>query len=466
MPSLSARARRTIRLRGLLTDDDRVAVALSGGSDSVALAWLLKDLASRARWSLAGLVHLNHGLRGAESEGDERFCRDLAERLKLPIEIGRVDAGRLVRGGGRSIEAAARAERYAWFESAARVLGATRVATGHTQDDQAETVLLRLLRGAGSRGLSAIRPRRGIYVRPLIDIRRAELRDELRRRGEPFRDDSSNLDLQIPRNRLRHEILPLIALHWPGAVVALARFAELAADDDRFLAETARQVSSAVTLPSAGGVQQVDVRGLSKLPAALARRIVRQAVETVGGAPSFREIEAVRVLAGADKREGHLDLAGLAVERKGPLLRFGVQPSGSAQDGAFEYCLAVPGLVAVPETGTTIRASLKRGGAIRHGRGEPVSLAVLREDAVAAPLVVRNRRPGDRLRPFGAPGSRKLQDVFVDHKVPREARDRVPIVVDRMGRILWVVGLTIAEECRVTTPESGVVILESKKGNQ
>ena len=224
------------------------------------------------------------------------------------------------------MEVAARAERYACFERAASALGATRVATGHTQDDQAETVLLRLVRGAGSRGLSAIRPRRGMYVRPLIDCRRADLREYLRARGESFREDWSNLDLGVPRNRLRHAVLPVVLEHWPAAVAALARFAEVSADDERFLSETAREVSSAVALPPVGGVQQVDVRGLSQLPAALARRIIRQAIEAQGAAPTFRDIEAVRALTRADKPQGHLDLPGLVVERDGSALRFGRLP--------------------------------------------------------------------------------------------------------------------------------------------
>jgi tRNA(Ile)-lysidine synthase len=466
MSPLARLVRRTIRHRGLLADHDRVVVAVSGGPDSVALTWLLHELQAVARWRLVGLVHVHHGLRAGASDEDERFCRALAARLRLPIEVARVDVRRAARERRQSVEAAARVERYARFQLAARALDATSVATGHTIDDQAETVLLRLLRGAGSRGVSAIRPRRGIYVRPLIDCRRAELVEHLRARGEPFREDRSNLDLSVPRNRVRHEILPAITRHWPGSIRALARFAELSADDEEFLSRTTLEVTAAVALPSRDGVQQVDVRGLSSLPAALARRIVRHALEGAGGAPSFREVEAVRALARADKQGGRLDVAGLAVVREGSVLAFGPRMAAAAPTGPFEYSLPVPGWVTIPETGTTIRASLQRGGLTRPRRGEPETVAVVRPEAVEAPLVVRNRRPGDRLRPLGAPGSRKLQDVLVDHKVPRDLRDRVPLVVDRSGRIVWVVGVAIAEECRVTTAESGVVILESKKGKQ
>ncbi len=462
MSSVASRVGRTIRRRELLGDDDRVAVAVSGGPDSVAMTWVLRDLERNAGWRLAGLIHVNHRLRASESDEDERFCRDLAGRLGLPIVVKAADVLERARERRQSIEAAARIERYACFEQAAIELDATRVATGHTRDDQAETVLLRLFRGAGGRGLSAIRPRRGIYVRPLIDVSHDELRADLAARGETAREDSSNSDLTIPRNRLRRSVLPAIVGDWPGAVAALARFAELAADDEQFLAATAREVSSAVALPAAGGVQQIDGRGLNQLPAASGSSN-RQA--GARGGRGGAELSGRRGGSGPgslpESGRAHLDLDGVEIEKAGSVIRFGGTESVEAL-GAFEYPLDVPGIVTLTETGATIRASLKRGPAVRPILGEPESVAVLQAEAVTLPLTVRSRRPGDRLRPLGSPGSRKLQDLFVDRKVPGIARDRVPLVVDHSGRIVWVVGHAIADECRVTRPESGMVILELK----
>ena len=207
MSSVTSRVGRTIRQRELLADDDRVAVAVSGGPDSVAMTWILRDLERNAAWRLVGLIHVNHRLRADESDEDERFCRDLANRVGLPIVVTAADVLGRARDERQSIEAAARGERYGCFEQAAIELDATRVATGHTRDDQAETVLLRLFRGASGRGLSAIRPRRGIYVRPLIDVSHDELRADLAARGETAREDSSNSDLTIPRNRLRQSVI-------------------------------------------------------------------------------------------------------------------------------------------------------------------------------------------------------------------------------------------------------------------
>jgi tRNA(Ile)-lysidine synthase len=466
MHSLPRRVRRTIRLRGLIGEGDRVAVALSGGPDSVGLACVLRVLEAKASWRLAGLIHVNHGLRGPESDGDEAFCRALATRLGLPVEVVSVDVRGRVRDHRQSIEAAARVERYQAFEAAAGALDATLVATGHTRDDQAETVLLRLFRGAGGRGLSAIRPRRGIYVRPLIDTRRPEVLSFLVELGQDWRDDSSNLDMAIPRNRLRHTLLPAIARDWPGGVAALARFAELAADDEQFLADTAAEVRPAVALPGPRGVQVIDVRGLNPLPPALSRRIVRGAIEASGGWASFRDVEAVRRLARADKPLGHLDLDRVTVERTGAALRFFGHQAAVVGVRAFEYPLSVPGRAEIAETGAVVLASFSRGTTGTPLSGDGGTKAMLQAAAVTPPFVVRNRRPGDRIHPFGAPGSRKLQDVLVDRKVPRDQRDAVPLVVDGEGRIVWVVGVTIAEPCRVTAPERGMVILETTKGNQ
>ena len=461
------RVRRAIRRHGLADSGDRIAVALSGGSDSVALAFALLDLtAAGAPFEVAGFIHVNHGLRGPASDEDERFCRALAARLALPIEVRRLDVQERMTKVRQSVEAAARDLRYAAFEDAAPALGATRVATGHTSDDQAETVLLRLFRGAGSRGVSAIRPRRGRYIRPLLDSRRDDLRAYLTARGETFCDDASNGDMRIPRNHLRRHILPAITAEWPGAVPALARFAELAQADEAFLARTALEVAPAVTLPALDGVQRIDTRGLTQLPASLSRRIVRRAIEQAGGLPSFRDVEAVRALAGARASGRRLDVGGVEVERDRHVLTVMAARPAAARTAGFEYTLTVPGLVRIAETGTTIQASLITGLTERPPDADAVSMAALQADQAAGPLTVRSRRPGDRFRPFGAPGTRKLQDVLVDRKIPRRERDDVPLVVDGNGRILWVVGVALAEDARVRRPESGMVVLNVTKGNQ
>lgn len=456
---------RTIRGRALLGERDRVLVAISGGADSVALTWLLRDLSQRSRWRLVGLVHVHHGLRGEDADGDEAFCRALAARLALPIEVIHADARAQARVGRQSLESAARAVRYAGFDAALGHLDATTIVTGHTADDQAETVLMRLLRGAGARGISAIRWRRGAYVRPLLDVRRAQLRADLDARGESFREDASNADVSIPRNRLRHDVLPALERAFAGSVRALSRAAELASADEALLSALARDAGAGLAMSDASGVQ-LDRAALGALPPALARRVVRDAIESQGGLVSLRHVDAIRRLAAAHGADWHLDLPRLAVDRRGRHVQ--MRPRAAAGDAApgFAYTLPIPGAIWLPETGMTIEASYQESVDVASGFERHPHRALLQAASVAAPLVVRSRRPGDWFRPLGAPGRRKLQDVLVDRKIPRHRRDAVPVVVDAAGRILWVAGVTMADECRVTAPESGVVILELKKGIQ
>jgi len=297
----------------------RVAAAVSGGADSVALAWWLQDFATRPSpaFSFVGLIHVNHALRGAASEADEAFCRALAERLHVPIDV----VAAPVPATPRSPEVQARTLRYAAFSAAASRLGADCVCTAHTADDQAETVLLRLLRGAGLRGVSGIRAVNGTVVRPLLDCRRADLRAALVAKGESWREDASNADVSIPRNLLRRELLPVLervaASIAPGGIEALARFAAFAAEDEQFLEGAA--VALAAQLVSAGeGRSVVIVRDqLAAAPPALARRVVRLAAsQVVSDRPwATVHLEAVLHLARRTEGGGSLDLPGVLAVR-------------------------------------------------------------------------------------------------------------------------------------------------------
>jgi tRNA(Ile)-lysidine synthase len=467
MPDLSSRVARTIRHDCRMAAGDRVAVAISGGSDSVALFWLLHALAPDLGLELAGLVHVNHQLRGAESDGDEAFCRRLADRMGLPIAVAAIDVAADARARRVSIEVAARDARYAFFERAAADLGATVIVTGHTLDDQAETVMLRLLRGAGTRGLSGVRPRRGRVARPLLHVRRAEARDYLIARDEAWRDDASNLDTAIVRNRVRHELMPVLESVAPGAAVVLARTARLAQDDESFLMEAAikNRPALVVSEEGSGGPVELDAGTLSLLPPALGRRLIRALAAQVapGAGLSAAHLEAVLGLAGSDKTTGHLDLPGLTVRKHGAglsLLRAAGEPDSVSKISWAPRALDVPGSVAVPEASVMISAT--RGAATVEWSALGSGAAAVQMQSIRLPLFVRNRRPGDRFRPLGAPGRRKLQDVLVDRKVPRGDRDRVALVVDADDKIVWVAGLVVAHDCRVTAPEDGVLILEQR----
>jgi tRNA(Ile)-lysidine synthase len=461
--TLTLRVARTLRRAGVSGRASRVAAAVSGGADSVALARLLARLAGDGLLTLAGLIHVNHQLRGADADADEQFVAALARDLGVPCHTVSVDVAAAARARRVSVEVAGRTERYRAFEAAAEALSADLVATGHTRDDQAETVLLRLLRGAGARGLAAIRVRHGRVIRPVLDCRRAELRAYLESIGQGWCEDASNADIAFPRNRLRHSVMPVIEAFAPGSVNALARFARLAADDEEFLvAEAIKTAPRIVQADSREGIA-LDAGALAALPRALARRLVREIAATTGSGAALaaRHLEAVCRLAASDKPQGHLDLPGLSVERRAGVLRIGPRTAVAAPAAWPERALPVPGEVEVPEAGCAVsaRAASNQGEALAV---EPAR-AQIRTAGIVLPLVVRNRRPGDRLQPLGGPGRRKLQDLFVDRKVPRDARDRVPVITDANGRILWVPGVAMAEQCRVRSAEDGVLLLELRK---
>ncbi len=462
-------ARLTIRNHGLLPAGTRVAVALSGGADSVALLFALGELAAHEKFRLVGAAHLNHQLRGVDADSDAQFCRDLAARLDVPIVVEQADVAALARESGASIEHAAHIARYAFFERAAARLGAAAIAVAHTQDDQAETFLLRLLRGAGPRGLGGIHPRTGIVVRPFLDTPRAEVRDFLRAGRIEFREDASNADLSIPRNRIRHELLPLLDARFaPGVVDILDREAAIAREDADYLEHVAEAVAARVIVQTANGVE-LDADALLVEPAAIARRVIRLAQQMAAGRNRFIGFdagEAVRRFA-VSKSTGQLDLPGHRVNRRGGVLVL-TESRGREKPipaGDFTYQLEVPGEVAVPEAACAISAEERTvppgrsAGELWHLAGRSDE-AVLEARSLTAPLTVRNRRTGDRFRPLGLQGRKALQDFFVDAKIDRFEREITPVIVDSKGHIVWVAGHAVAEDFRVTGATRDVVILK------
>ena len=467
-------ARRSIRRYEMVPAGGRVVVALSGGPDSVALLHLLRDLERDGDLVVAGVAHFNHQLRAA-ADDDEQFCRDLAASLALPIDVERADVKGVARAEKRSIEDAARRLRYGFLERAADRLTAAAIAVGHSLDDQAETFLLRLLRGAGTRGLAAIRPRAGRIIRPLIEIRRAELRAFAATRGIPFREDESNADVSIPRNRIRHALLPYLEREFTANVVeVLAREAELARQDEERLEMEAIDLAASIVLtntrstsegrpgtPAAGRRVSVDAAELSALHPALASRVARVALAplAVDRFVGFEHVQAFLDFVHAGRPGSALSLPGQQAVHHGGRVDLGPEPGRTPVSGeagnSLGIPLSIPGEVVLPAQGWLVSAAWA-------GSGPPPAPDVLvaQVSGLTAPLLVRTRRPGDRFRPPGLGGkARKLQDFLVDRKVPRGERDRLPLVVDGDDQIVWIVGHAVAEGFRAAAPSPGVILL-------
>ena len=465
---LIERVRRTLRRHQLTSASTRVVAALSGGPDSMALVHVLRALDQAGDLSLVAIAHLNHQLRDAAS-GDEQFCAAVAASLSLPFAVEHADVRALATAGRRSLEDAAHLARYAFFERVVASHRADVMAVGHTKDDQAETFLLRLIRGAGSRGLAAMHPGNGVVIRPLLDCSRADVHAFLDASHVAVVHDTSNDDVGIPRNRVRAELLPLLRERFnPRIVHALAAEAELARADQQYLQGLAAAWCATAFLPDTPGCWKADTQALSALPRAIASRVLHAAMSRAAGdhLVGFDAVERARALA-VDGGDG-FDAPGHRVERVGRYVVLTSRSVGSAgrrptaaarQVAGFRYPLPVPGEVSVPDIGCVVSAGIAPSMADAP-EVDRVTVVVAREK-VADGLAVRNRRPGDRLLPSAA-GHRKLQDLFVDRKVPRAERDRIPVVVDAADRIVWVVGHALDQAFRVTNPAQAVVVLRLK----
>ncbi|MEP7116790.1 MAG: tRNA lysidine(34) synthetase TilS [Acidobacteriota bacterium] len=459
MTEIAARVRRYVDRHQLWLAGGRVVAAVSGGADSVALLVVLRELHECGAVSLVGVAHLNHQLR-VDAARDEAFTRALAVSLDVPVIIDRVDVSGLARQGRCSTEVAARRARYAFLERARVDCGADHVAVAHTRDDQAETVLMRLFRGTGTRGLRGILPARGRVVRPLLECSRASLRRFLAARQQAWVEDETNADLDYPRNRVRHELLPLLAARYrPSVSRVLARTADIAAHEDAFLERLAAQGQATVVSPVAGATR-VAVAALNALPLALRRRVAWRALVLAGisRTPTHSDVERL-VDACAAAPSAARQLPGLRVERFSPdavlLIRDGAPGAEVVWPGR---ALPVPGALALPELGAGCRFTAI--GPIKQDEGTTLNRhrIALRADAVVLPLAVRGRKPGDRIQPVGLGGTKKLQDLMVDRKVPRVARNRIPVVADANGQILWVVGLAVAAHA-AAGPQDDVIVL-------
>jgi tRNA(Ile)-lysidine synthase len=466
--------------------DTRVIAAVSGGSDSVALFLLLNELQARGALQLIAVAHLNHMIRGDEADADEAWCRTLASTRGVAFVSAREDVPALARRDKTSLEVAARRARQRFFEEVRQGQPADRIATAHTADDQAETVLLHLVRGSGARGFGAMAPRRRALVRPLLECTRDELRQFLTTAGQTWREDATNRDVSYPRNRIRHELLPYIAAHFnPRIGSALARFADLARADADVLDRDA--TAAAVDMVHrTDGQAAIDATRLNALPDAVARRVVRNALRTLRpGEATLTDIERIRAVASGLRRQA--ELSGVRVEHSGGfvvLVSSGGGSRGAAtrdlrQPAPFRFDLPVPGSVEWPPGGWALdaegpitRSALNGalGESLETARGKrdqwlggPSNQVAIDAAGVGPAVVVRRRQSGDWIRPLGLGGRKKLQDVLVDRKVPRERRDLVPVVTDVRGRVIWVAGHVLAEEFRVTSDTNAVVILKLRR---
>lgn len=444
------KVREAIERYGLLDPGERVLVAVSGGADSTALLHALYRMRDEYMLSLT-VAHLDHGIR-PNAPGDLALVREAAMNLGLPLIHDRADVPALVREGKLNLEEAARLARREFFERAARDVGATKVALGHTRSDVAETVLLHLLRGAGPRGLRGILPATPPYVRPFILVSREEARAFCACEGIPFRDDPTNEDRRLLRNAIRHEVFPVLARGNPRAEESLARAAGLLAEAEEALAWAAGLAQAEVSREDG-----LDLDLLRSLPRSIQALVVRRVAEDAGVIPEQNHVE--NVLGGVARGRGEVHLP------SGVSIRIG---SGVLSVAISDRRVALGQMWELPCEGEAVIQELGWGFELHHvARLETLVppcrfVAYFNPHRIVLPLLVRPPRPGDLLRPLGLAGTKRVRDLLMEARIPRWERARWPLLCDRAG-IAWVVGVRQSEDHRVTMEADEVLRVEARR---
>jgi tRNA(Ile)-lysidine synthase len=443
--SITATVLDSVRASGLLKPKQRVLAMMSGGADSVCLVHALGALLEEKLVAF----HVNHGLRRAADE-DERFCAGLCARLGIGFEAVRVDVAET-----GNLEAAAREARYLAAEQARARLGLDRIATGHTATDQVETVLYRLACSPGRRALLGIAPERGRLIRPLLALRREQTRLYCEAEGLPWIEDETNLDRRLARNRIRLDVLPVLReLHPTAEDNALATIDELREEAqllDAAVAEARAQVAAPGPAPA------LEAARLAELPRPLRRLLLRRLAEEAAGHPlalgSDRVAEIERLALGGGSATLDVGAGVRAVSEYG-VLRFQRREDEIEPPPAL---LAVPGQCRFGDWDLACDLDGAELGPVASTTDAPL----LDAGVLAAELTVRSWREGDRMRPLGLDGTKSLQDLFTDRKVPRSLRHRLP-VVESEGEIVWVAGVALSEQFKITAATERVARLRAR----
>jgi tRNA(Ile)-lysidine synthase len=431
----------------MIESGERIITAVSGGPDSVCLLKILFELRDELKISLTA-AHLNHALRPPEDEKETQFVSNLANRLDLAFAYEK--ASKVTKSPGTSVEEEARRIRYQFFERVLAEQKAQKIALGHNMNDQAETVLMHILRGSGPTGLSGIPPVREVrFIRPLIRVTRDEIYAYLKQRDMPFMVDSSNLEKRYLRNKIRLELIPLLLDYQPRLIHHLAKLASLCREENQFIEDEARKGFERVTLDSSKNAVDLSIANLQNLPFPLQYRIIRQAIKQIRGnlrRIDIGHIKAIMDLADNVKPQVKTNLPEkLTVTKIYERLRFSLGTVMETDD--YSYYIQHLGRFHLHEINQTILLEQQPRKAF-PGHSPSPHEAFVDLDRIEWPLLVRNFRPGDKFMPLGLSGFKKVKDVFIDNKIPSDQRKKVPILKSR-DDIVWVCGIQIDQRYRV-----------------
>ena len=433
----------------MLTAQDRVLAGVSGGADSTALVLVLRELG----YDVA-IAHLNHGLRGADSDEDERFVKDLALQLGIPCLVRSASIGE----SAGNVEAAGREARRSFFQTLAQEHRFTRIALAHNREDRVETFLLNLMRGSGSVGLTSMGAVTGNIARPLIETSRTEIEGYLKSRGQGWRTDHTNMDMSFARNRIRHEILPRLASLFNAQLVgSLSKTIEILQQEDWWMEEIAEDWLNT------HGVDGLDAAALREAHPALARRLIRNALRRSRSTltdVTFEHVEAVRSLADEGKSGKSISLpGGVRAAREFDRLVFSTTDDVVRE---FDYDLPIPGTLRIPELGREFRATCFAGAPEEAELSEGPTRVLVDGENLGSCVKIRNWKPGDYYKPAGWPAG-KVKKLFQRARVPRSQRGRWPLFV-RDSTIIWVTSFPVSREFTPSAFSKKIVAFEALEG--
>ncbi len=428
---------------------DSVLVALSGGADSTALLLSMAELFCEGKIGGLFAAHLNHGIRGESADRDQHFCASLCGRYSIPFLTETADVPAYAKQRGQSLEQAAREVRYAFLERARSQFQADVIATAHHMDDQAETLLLHLIRGSGLTGLCGMQARNGSIIRPLLSVSRNEILAYLSERQEDYCEDETNAENAAMRNRIRNELMPVLRTYNPAITQSLHKTASLIAQDEALFDSMADEAERAISIG-----EGLDRRRLSELPPPIASRIVRRRVYEKCGMVSQPDIRRVLSLLKAQTGTAIELSGGVSAWTDAEMLMLGAYPPAAD----YEVPFIVNGETITPR-GAFISEQVTTWQRTQDGYEAFLDFEKLPND-----LVVRSRREGDRFYPLGAPGERKLSDVLTDRKIARERRD-LPLLCSG-HEVYYAAGLTISERAKVTPDTREILHLICYRGTR
>lgn len=444
--------KKTIREYNLLEKKDKILIAYSGGLDSTGLLSLLLEL--RKEWAFRlFLGHFNHKLRQS-AEDDEDFVKQVAQKFSIPLFVDHKDVRNYAQSKRINLEEAGRELRYDFLKKTALEIGKAKIATAHTMTDQAETFLMRLMRGSGLRGLGGIFPVKGEIIRPLIQIEREEIELFLKKKKMPFRIDETNFDRRFLRNRIRLELIPYIRENYePQIVSQLGRTASIIREENVFLEKIGKEKARGAILRK-NNQHLLDSKSLSSFPKALARRVVQEFISDLKGdlrEISFEDVESVLNLKEGKERPIKKDIV---LRREQGLIFLKKKPHPKIR---YEYSWNGKSPLEIREL--KLRFMGKR---IKRGKSplrfDDNTTAFLDLDKLRFPLLVRSRQDGDRYRPLGAPGMKKLKEIMRAKRIPLTERERRPVFLSG-GEIVWILGLPVSEKFKVQEGSGNIFVI-------